>query len=152
MMLPYLENVSCTNVDWTCVVVAFSTKSSSNIKMSRKAFEKPLNLILCHFFTHQMSFSVETAVLCKFVFMWSEHNRQIWDHIYSNLVANFKKQPLFISAVLDLLVPAFLWKLKGFHIYSFGLRNFIWKWWGDNELLYTGLFGTALEPSAINTS
>lgn len=128
-MLPYLENVICPNLDWSCVVVAFSTKSSSDIKMSRKAFDKPLNLILCHFLTHQMSFSAESAVLCTSVFIWSEHNRLIWDHIYSNLVAHFKKQPLFISAVADL--PAPVWKLKGSWICLFRWRNFIWHCGGE---------------------
>lgn len=72
-------------------VLSFSTKSSSNIKMPRKAFDKPLNLILYHFLTHQMSFSAESTMLCTSVFIWSEHNRLMWDHIYSNLVAHFKK-------------------------------------------------------------
>lgn len=132
IMLPYLENVSCPNLDWSCVVVAFSTKSSSNIKMSRKAFDKPLNLILCHFLTHQMSFSAESAVLCTPVFIWSEHNRLIWDHIYSNLVAHFKKQPLFISAVLDLLAPVSLKAERLLYLFIYlDEKKIIWHCGGE---------------------
>lgn len=96
-------------------------------------------------------FSTESANLrshlCKFgcrkqITGYSERftSNCIWLKSFS-FPAHLKKQPLFVSAWLDLLTPVFV-SLFFFVLYTEkNLIPLIWPlWWGDNESFCTGCF------------